>query len=134
MTCADADQHPGSNYYVQQVTGTIQQASGLLAKALTGPFGYVGPFDWCSAKQYAAAHTVSGTVNSPGKVAGALAGETGTALGLSGLTLRWPDAHTFLGRTLKIVTGAILLTVGLIKLTGTGKDVAAIARTAGSLA
>ena len=96
-TCADAAQHPG-NYYVQQGTGAIQQSSGLLAKVLTNWLGYADPFDWCDAKAYAAAHTESGLIHSPGKVVGALAGETGNGLGLSGLGFHSPSAGTFLNR------------------------------------
>jgi len=41
--------------------------------------------------------------------------------GLLGGGLKWPGAHTFLGRALKIVIGGVLLVAGLLKLSGADK-------------
>lgn len=131
-SCPDAAQHPGNNYYVQQVTGTIQRASGLTARILTGPLGYHGPFDWCDAKAYAAAHTESGAIHSPGQVGKAVAQEAGQGAGqLLGLgNLHWSGAANFMIRAVKITVGGVLLVAGIMRLTGTPVPIPPVAAAA----
>ncbi len=52
---------------------------------------------------------------------------------LSGLHFSWPGADTFLGRALKIVVGGVLLLAAIMKTTGAGQDVKALAQTVGKL-
>ena len=43
-------QHPGNNYYVQPLTGTIQRQSNPLLAASLRATGWMGPYNWTTAK------------------------------------------------------------------------------------
>ncbi|HLK00466.1 MAG TPA: hypothetical protein VKU39_11235 [Streptosporangiaceae bacterium] len=100
MACADAAQHPGNDYYVNDLTGTIQRASGFTGWLYRNDPAWSGPYDWCQAKDHAGSATVSGAIHSPGKVASHLLG------GLAGWVLR--IAEIVLGTGLIIVAVAKL--------------------------
>lgn len=43
-------QHPGNDYYVQPLTGTIQRQGNALLGGLLNSTGWLGPFTWAEAK------------------------------------------------------------------------------------
>ena len=117
--CSNAG-HPGNDYFVNAVTGTIQRGETFL----TGPFpnraGWQGPFNWCDAKAWAEGHTGSGIIHSPGAVVSDV---------FHGL-----DFGNWILRIGEIVLGIVLIGVGIAKLTGTDNTIAKVAGTAGKLA
>lgn len=80
----------------------------------------------------AANHWPAPTVSSSKQVSNAASSaesEATSGLGdtLKGLRLHWPSADTFLGRALKIVVGGVLLTAGILKMTGASKAALGVA-------
>ena len=53
MATRPADPHPGNNYWVNLLTGSIQRQSNPLVTAGLIAAGYDGPFTWTQAKAYA---------------------------------------------------------------------------------
>jgi hypothetical protein len=122
-TCGDGTTdvgHPGNDYYVNDITGTIQRGKSFL----TGPFpnraGWQGPFTWCQAKDFAAGHTGSGIVHSPGTVVADV---------FHGINF-----GNWILRIGEIILGVVLIGVGIAKLTGTDNVVGKVASSAGKLA
>lgn len=110
--------HPGSDYYVNLVTGSVQRQSNATLALYLQLAGYAGPFTWAVAQDVARNH--SGILSStPSATAGmntsaigqgqqAIGGSAGVADFLSRLT----QANTWL-RIAEVVAGGILVIVAV---------------------
>lgn len=114
--------HPGSDYYVNLITGSIQRQSNPVLAAALQAAGYAGPFDWATAQTVAAQH--SGILAAAGgAVAGTNTGVIGQAQqavgGTAGITDflgRLTQAATWL-RVAEVALGLVLIAVGLARIT-----------------
>jgi hypothetical protein len=124
--------HPGNDYYVNAVTGTIQRQSNAALAAGLHAAGFLGPYTWAEAKGIAAGIGATGA-NNPG---GAGATPTPTTLGnpLSGIAAvgdffqRLTQGATWI-RVGEVLLGVALIIVGIAKLaidTPAGKAALAI--------
>jgi hypothetical protein len=118
--------HPGSDYYVNDVSGTIQaQANPLLAAGLIAS-GWAGPFTWAQAKAQVASNP-STAVKAP--VAAVGQAGASAASGVSGVTdflTRLTQGNTWI-RVAEVLLGLGLIIVGLAKLaSGTAAGRAAV--------
>jgi hypothetical protein len=66
--------HPGSDYYVNIASGTIQRQSDPVAAAALIASGWAGPFTWAQAKNYAGSQTGSAVAS---QTAGVISQATG---------------------------------------------------------
>ena len=111
--------HPGNDYYVNDLTGTIQrQGNALLAKALLAS-GWTGPYTWAEAKGLAAGLAATGATNPSGAGATPTPTSISGAAGTSGLTAflaRLSQASTWL-RVAEVLLGVVLLAVGIARIT-----------------
>jgi hypothetical protein len=146
-----ATAHPGSDYYVNILTHSIQQQSNpLLGRALLAA-GYIGPYDWQTANavnvglRHEAGVTPSGT-NALNTLQGAKAGASNPLAGVAAIGdffNRLTEGNTWL-RVGEVAAGLLLLYLGLSaafrgtaagnavqSATGTAKKAA---KTAGALA
>ena len=106
--------HPGNDYYVNDLTGTIQrQGNPLLAQALLAS-GWTGPYTWAEAKGLAAGLAATGANNPSG------AGATPTPKSISGATsgiTGWLSQPNLWIRVGEILLGLVLVAVGVAKIT-----------------
>jgi hypothetical protein len=113
--------HPGNNYYVDRLTGTIQR--GSIGKPLLGNFD--GPFNWGEAKHAAEGGSVSGYGHGTGSGEGGL-----KAIG--DFFQRLTQENTWI-RVGEFAAGALLLYAGvkaLMQGTAVGNAVNSTVRTA----
>ena len=114
--------HPGNDYYVFPLTGSIQQQSNpLLASALTHS-GWTGPYTWTQAKQAVNAasqmyrHTTGGLIPGgvgPGSNVGAVVSNPLSGVAAIGdFFNRLTQANTWV-RVGEFVAGALLVYLGL---------------------
>lgn len=110
-TAATWKAHPGTDYFVNRVTGTIQREGGLGGLLSRGNPAWSGPYDWDQAKAFAAGSTGSGAIH--GTAGGALGVVTsvGQFLGKLG------EAHTWV-RIGEFAVGLSLFIVGLAAVAG----------------
>lgn len=103
--------HPGTDYFVNDVTGEIQREGGAGGFLFGHSPGWSGPFDWDQAKAHAAGSTVSGVKH--GTATGALGVVTtvGQFLGKLGEANTWK-------RIAEFVIGLGLFIVGLSAVAG----------------
>ena len=123
---ADLKSHPGNDYFVQGLTGSIQRSSGA-TRLLIGPAtGWSGPYNWCQAKAFAENRSASGFAHGSAEknIAGIAAGDLFHGLNVGGLVLRIGE----------IILGVVLIGVGVAKLTGTDNFIMKAATTAGKAA
>jgi hypothetical protein len=111
-------QHPGNDYYVDTLNGSIQR--GYMAatiRFLGHPMA--GPFDWARAVQVANQSNLNKDVIKPAKAVAGAAETVGSFLG------KLSNPHTWL-RVAEVAVGAILIGVALnaILKQSTGVDVA----------
>jgi hypothetical protein len=107
------------DYYINLVTGEIQQQTDPVLAAALLAADYKGPFASIAAAKAAYPEDVSGEAAS--------AAEKAAGFTLGGLGLHWPSADAFLGRALKIVIGGVLLIAGILKMTGASKAALGVA-------
>lgn len=107
---AELAAHPGNNYYVNGVTGTIQRASGV-TRIIVGPAsGFSGPYNWCQAKAFAENRSFSGFGHGSAEanIGNIAVGDLFHGLDLPHILLRVGE----------IALGIVLIAVGVAKLTG----------------
>jgi hypothetical protein len=110
--------HPGTDYYVSDINGTIQR--GHVA-ALFGAGAAGGPFDWDQAKAYAAHSSGSGVLH----------GTAGPVSGVNDFLTRLTEKSTWI-RVGEVVLGLILIAVGLARITHAVPVATKIAKTVGA--
>jgi hypothetical protein len=113
--------HPGSDYYVNSITHTIQrQSNPLLAAALTAS-GWSGPYPWTQAKMVASSPSLPGIPLLPGSGGTGQGLNTGGGIStpnIGGLAAvgdffnRLTQANTWL-RVGEVVAGLLLVYIGL---------------------
>lgn len=114
--------HPGNDYYVNLITGSIQRQSNPIAAQALQVAGYAGPFDWATAQDVAKNHSgilaaspaaSAGTnTGAIGQVQQAVGGSAGIADFLSRLTQK----NTWV-RVAEVAIGIILIAVGVARMT-----------------
>jgi hypothetical protein len=138
--------HPGNDYYVQPLTGTIQRQSNPLLAASLRATGWMGPYNWATAKAQVAglkagigAATPGGlpTVGPGGNIASPFSNLGGiNAIGDFFNRLTQPNTWIRVG---EVVAGLLLVYLGLsatmrgteaqrqfTKAKSTGKKIAAV--------
>lgn len=133
--------HPGNDYFAQPSTGTIQRQGNQLLGAALIAAGWIGPGTWQQAQsaiadyQQATKGTPAGNATKAAKDAANAAKKVASANPLSGLQAigdffsRLTQANTWL-RVGEVVLGVMLITSGILKLTGADGDLSGIAKTA----
>jgi hypothetical protein len=119
--------HPGTDYFVNRVTGTIQREGGLGGLLSRGNPAWAGPFDWDQAKSFASGSTGSGAIH--GTAGGALGAVTSVAQFVG----RLGEAHTWV-RIGEFVIGLALFIVGLSAVAGHTRAGQAATKIAGKAA
>jgi hypothetical protein len=100
--------HPGNDYYVNILTHTIQrQGNSILGDLLHGT-GWLGPFDWSTAKQ-----TASGLAAAAPATPGSLPGGGGSSSNSGSSTASGSEWQHLLVRIAEFVIGAALVVVGI---------------------
>jgi hypothetical protein len=103
--------HPGTDYFVNKVTGTIQREGGLGGFLARGNPAWSGPYDWDQAKAYAAGSTGSGAIH------GTAGGPLGVVTSVGQFLGKLGEAHTWV-RIGEFVVGLALFIVGLSAVAG----------------
>lgn len=103
--------HPGTDYFVNKLTGTIQREGGLGGILSRGNPAWAGPFDWDQAKAFAAGSTGSGAIH------GTAGGPLGVVTSVGQFLGKLGEASTW-KRIAEFVLGLGLVIVGLSAVAG----------------
>lgn len=129
-----APRHPGSDYYVQPSTGTIQRQDNTIAAIALKAAGFQGPMTWDQAQGVLDLNKkVAKTGKAPITTTVAAAGNPPNPLSV-GWHLVFGNTGGLLGRIIKVVLGAVLLISGILRMTGADKAALGVAGKAAVLA
>lgn len=116
-----ATQHPGNDYYVNPLTGTIQRQSNPILAAGLKATGWQGPFTWAQAKATVAglqagigAATPGGlpTIGPGGNIGGTITNPLGGIQAIGDFFNRLTQPHTWV-RVGEVLGGLLLVYMGL---------------------